>query len=122
NQWCQGLTWIVAGVSMLAAAAIAGDARGTTASLSAQPVNPALYQALKWRNIGPFRAGRTTAVAGVAADPTTFYIGSSGGGVWKTADAGLTWRNVSDGFFDVGAIGAIAVAPSDPKVIYAGTG
>jgi len=107
---------------MLAASAIAGDAHEPTAGASAQPIDPALYQALTWRNIGPFRAGRTTAVAGVSADPTTFYIGSSGGGVWKTTDAGLTWRNVSDGFFDVGAIGAIAVAPSDPKVIYVGTG
>ncbi|MGH8201989.1 MAG: VPS10 domain-containing protein [Steroidobacteraceae bacterium] len=89
---------------------------------AAYPIKPALYQALSWRNIGPLRAGRTTAVAGVPAQPATFYIGSSGGGVWKTADAGTSWRNVSDGFFDVGAIGAIAVAPSDPNVIYVGTG
>jgi photosystem II stability/assembly factor-like uncharacterized protein len=86
------------------------------------PINPALYQALTWRNIGPARAGRTTAVAGVPGQSATFYIGSSGGGVWKTVDAGTSWRNVSDGFFDVGAIGAIAVAPSDPSVIYVGTG
>jgi photosystem II stability/assembly factor-like uncharacterized protein len=86
------------------------------------PINPALYQALTWRNIGPARAGRTTAVAGVPGQSAAFYIGSSGGGVWKTVDAGTSWRNVSDGFFDVGAIGAIAVAPSDPSVIYVGTG
>ncbi len=86
------------------------------------PVNPELYQALKWRNIGPFLGGRTTAVAGYAGEPYTFYLGSSGGGVWKTTDAGTTWKNISDGFFDVGTVGAIAVAPSDPNVIYAGTG
>jgi photosystem II stability/assembly factor-like uncharacterized protein len=105
-----------------AATALAGDARGPSAGASVRPIDPALYQALKWRNVGPFRAGRTTAVAGVSGDPTTFYIGSSGGGVWKTADAGVSWRNISDNFFDVGAVGAIAVAPSDPPVIYAGTG
>ena len=95
---------------------------GLAGAAAAYPINPALYQALTWRNIGPSRAGRTTAVAGVPAQPATFYIGSSGGGVWKTADAGTSWRNISDGFFDVGAIGAIAVAPSDPSVIYVGTG
>jgi photosystem II stability/assembly factor-like uncharacterized protein len=104
----------------LAAAATAGNAAVNGAA--AQPINPALYQALSWRNIGPLRAGRTTAVAGVPTQPATFYIGSSGGGVWKTVDAGTSWRNVSDAFFDVGAIGAIAVAPSDPSVIYVGTG
>jgi photosystem II stability/assembly factor-like uncharacterized protein len=107
-----------AGMLALAGTAVAAPASG----VSADGIDPALYQALKWRNIGPFRAGRTTAVAGVPDQPATFYIGSSGGGVWKTTDAGTSWHNVSDGFFDVGAIGAIAVAPSDPKVLYVGTG
>src|SRR5690242_13024553 len=107
---CQGLMGMVTGLALLATSAIAGDARGPAAGAPARPIDPALYQALKWRNVGPFRAGRTTAVAGVPGDPTTFYIGSSGGGVWKTTDAGVSWRNVSDGFFDVGAVGAIAVA------------
>ncbi|MGH8298780.1 MAG: WD40/YVTN/BNR-like repeat-containing protein [Steroidobacteraceae bacterium] len=113
-----------AGAGALALAAtttlIAGDA--SVSGLPTRSIDPALYQALKWRNIGPFRAGRTTAVAGVPDQPATFYLGSSGGGVWKTVDAGTSWHNVSDGFFDVGGIGAIAVAPSDPKVIYVGTG
>ncbi|MFI4884973.1 MAG: WD40/YVTN/BNR-like repeat-containing protein [Steroidobacterales bacterium] len=86
------------------------------------PMNPSLYQALEWRNIGPSTGGRTTAVAGVPKELTTFYIGSSGGGVWKTVDAGGSWHNISDGYFDVGGIGAIAVATSDPRTIYVGTG
>jgi len=77
---------------------------------------------MTWRNIGPFRGGRVTAVAGVAQDPFTYYFGSTGGGVWKTEDAGNTWRNVSDGFFETGSVGALAVAPGDPNVVYAGMG
>lgn len=99
---------------------IAGSARAEAAG--GYPINPRLYQAMHWRNVGPFRAGRTSAVAGRADQPMTFYAGASGGGVWKTVDAGRTWHNISDGFFDVGGIGAIAVAPSDPNVIYVGTG
>ena len=118
NRWSQALLRAAVAVLALATVAIAAPASGD----SAQAIDPALYQALEWRNIGPFRAGRTTAVAGVADQPTTFYIGSSGGGVWKTIDAGTSWHNVSDGFFDVGGIGAIAVAPSDPNVLYVGTG
>ncbi|MDE2447820.1 MAG: glycosyl hydrolase [Gammaproteobacteria bacterium] len=115
----RALIWLAAGLWGLALAA-GGDPRAGAVSGSA--VDPSLYQALQWRNIGPARAGRTTAVAGVPDQPSVFYIGSSGGGIWKTDDAGTNWHNVSDGFFDVGAIGAIAVAPSDPRVIYAGTG
>ncbi|MBT8077773.1 MAG: glycosyl hydrolase [Gammaproteobacteria bacterium] len=78
--------------------------------------------ALEWRLIGPYRGGRVTTVTGVVNDPLTYYMGATGGGVWKTANAGLTWSNVSDGFFKVGTIGAVAVAESDSNVIYAGTG
>ena len=78
--------------------------------------------ALHWRNVGPFRGGRVTAVSGVLQDEHVFYMGSSGGGVWKTTDGGTRWKNVSDGYFTSGTIGAIAVAPSDPNVIYVGTG
>ncbi len=77
---------------------------------------------LKYRLVGPFRGGRVTAVAGVPNQPFTFFMGSTGGGVWRTTDAGLNWENVSDGYFKVGSIGAIAVAPSDQNVIYVGTG
>jgi hypothetical protein len=72
--------------------------------------------------VGPYRGGRSTAVTGTPDRPHTFFMGSTGGGVWKTDDAGASWRNVSDGFFDVTAIGAIEVADADPNVLYVGTG
>ena len=78
--------------------------------------------AMKYRNIGPTRGGRVVAVAGDPVNKAVFYFGSTGGGVWKTDDAGTTWRNVSDGYFQWASVGALAVAPSDPNVIYAGMG
>ncbi|MGH7477179.1 MAG: WD40/YVTN/BNR-like repeat-containing protein, partial [Longimicrobiales bacterium] len=83
--------------------------------------NPAALARLEWRLAGPFRGGRSTAVAGVAERPHLFYMGTTGGGVWKSDDAGASWRNVSDGYFG-GSIGAVGVAPSDPEVIYVGEG
>jgi photosystem II stability/assembly factor-like uncharacterized protein len=77
---------------------------------------------MKYRMIGPERGGRVTTVTGVPSQPYTFYMGSTGGGIWKTADAGHTWTNVSDAFLPVGSMGAIEVALSNPNVIYAGTG
>jgi photosystem II stability/assembly factor-like uncharacterized protein len=85
-------------------------------------IDPKLFQALRYRNIGPHRGGRVTAVAGHRLQPHTFYMGATGGGVWKTTDAGQIWQNVSDGFFETASIGAIAVAESDSNVIYVGTG
>lgn len=79
------------------------------------------YNGLKWRLIGPFRGGRVVAVSGVPGDSTTFYFGGVNGGIWKTTDAGTVWNPVFDGQ-PVASIGAVAVAPSDPKTIYAGTG
>jgi photosystem II stability/assembly factor-like uncharacterized protein len=93
----------------------------TVAAAAAQSVSPELLNGLKWRLIGPFRGGRVVAVAGVPGDSTTFYFGSVNGGIWKTIDAGIVWTPIFDGQ-PVGSIGALAVAPSDPKVIYAGTG
>ncbi len=90
-------------------------------STGAQSVSPELMNGLKWRLIGPFRGGRAVAVAGVPGDSTTFYFGAVNGGIWKTTDAGVVWTPVFDKQA-IGAIGAIAVAPSDPKTIYAGTG
>lgn len=84
--------------------------------------DPELFESLRFRNIGPFRGGRSTAVTGVADDPLTFYMGTTGGGVWKTVDGGGSWRNLSDEFFGAASIGAVTVAPSDPNVIYVGTG
>lgn len=85
------------------------------------PMPTALMDTLEWRLVGPFRGGRADTVAGIPGDARTWYFGACGGGVWKSDDGGRAWRNVSDGFFG-GAIGAIAVAESDPNVIYAGTG
>jgi len=87
----------------------------------AQSVPPELINGLKWRLIGPFRGGRAVAAAGVPGDSTTFYFGSVNGGIWKTTDAGVVWTPIFDGQ-PVASIGALAVAPSDPKIIYAGTG
>ncbi len=78
--------------------------------------------ALRWRSIGPLRGGRVTAVAGIASQPLVYYMGATGGGVWKTDDAGLTWNNVSDGFFRTGSVGAVSVAQSSPDVVYVGMG
>lgn len=88
---------------------------------NAQTVRPELYDGLRWRLIGPFRGGRAVAVAGVPGNPTTFYFGSVNGGIWQTTDAGVVWRPIFDGQH-IASIGALAVAASDPKTIYAGTG
>ncbi len=88
---------------------------------AAAPVDPALYAPLHWRLLGPFRAGWAEMIEGIPSEPNTFYFGASGGGVWKTDDAGRTWTSM----FDNGgssAIGAIAIAPSNPNVIYIGGG
>lgn len=77
---------------------------------------------LQFRNIGPFRGGRTNAVTGVPGDPLTYYFGGVGGGIWKTRDAGISWHNISDAFFNTGSVGAIAIAASDPNVLYVGMG
>lgn len=81
-----------------------------------------LLEGLQWRDVGPMRGGRSFAVAGHASQPDTFYFGSVGGGVWKTDNAGHTWLPISDQGIPIGSIGAIAVAPSNPNVIYVGTG
>jgi photosystem II stability/assembly factor-like uncharacterized protein len=95
-----------------------------TFSLSAQTADDLnkVFKPLKWRSIGPFRGGRANCGSGVIGDPKTYYMGTTGGGVWKTEDMGLSWRNISDGFFKTATIGAIAVSESDPNVIYVGTG
>jgi photosystem II stability/assembly factor-like uncharacterized protein len=87
-----------------------------------ETINPALWSGMQYRLIGPFRGGRVTTVTGVPSQPRTFYMGGTGGGVWKTTDAGHTWANVSDGFFAVASMGAVEVSLSNPNVVYAGTG
>src|SRR5436853_5808088 len=88
--------------------------------LSAQPAD--LQKELKFRNIGPFRGGRSIAVTGVPSQPNVYYFGSVGGGVWKTTDSGNTWFPITDGQVKTGTVGAVAVADSDPNIVYAGMG
>ncbi|UCD61646.1 MAG: hypothetical protein JSV59_03485, partial [Flavobacteriaceae bacterium] len=80
------------------------------------------FSSLEYRNVGPYRGGRVTAVAGITSQPSTFYMGATGGGLWKTEDYGTSWSNVSDGFFKTPSIGAIAVAQNNPNIVYVGTG
>ena len=82
----------------------------------------ALFKAMKFRLIGPFRGGRVTAVTGIPDDIFTYYMGATGGGVWKTTDAGESWKNISDKYLKAGSIGAIAVSEMDSNVVYVGTG
>ncbi|HUK18952.1 MAG TPA: hypothetical protein VLW65_21175 [Bryobacteraceae bacterium] len=89
--------------------------------LFAQSFDPALYQAMRWRQIGPFRAGRVTAVAGIPSNAATYYMGTPGGGLWKTIDGGVVWTPIFDQE-RVDSVGAVAVAPSNPNVVYVGTG
>ena len=81
-----------------------------------------IFKTVKWRSIGPFRGGRSNAACGVVGHPETYYMGTTGGGLWKTDDMGISWRNVSDGYFKTGSVGAVAVAESDPNVVYVGMG
>jgi photosystem II stability/assembly factor-like uncharacterized protein len=85
-------------------------------------VPDSIFHGFKWRNIGPFRGGRSVASTGVVKQPMTYYFGSTGGGIWKTVDDGISWKNVSDGFLKTGTVGAIAVSESDPNVVFAGMG
>jgi len=88
----------------------------------ADTLNTELYKGLKWRNIGPTRGGRSVTATGVTQDPMVYYFGGTGGGVWKTEDAGISWKNITDGQINTGSVGAISVAESDPNVVYVGMG
>ncbi|MBX9785053.1 MAG: hypothetical protein K2X48_17330 [Chitinophagaceae bacterium] len=81
-----------------------------------------IFKPVKWRSIGPFRGGRSVCATGVPGDITTYYMGTTGGGLWKTEDIGLTWNNISDGYFKTGSVGAVAVAENDVNVVYVGMG
>ncbi|WP_036385096.1 hypothetical protein [Muricauda sp. MAR_2010_75] len=89
---------------------------------SGPTISKTLYESMTYRNIGPFRGGRATTIEGIPDDIFTYYMGATGGGVWKTTDGGETWNNISDGYFNTTGIGDITVAPSDHNVVYVGTG
>jgi hypothetical protein len=93
----------------------------TPKSATSTTFDPTLYEGIRWRELGPFRGGRSCTATGVRGNPNLYYMGTVGGGVWRTNDAGQTWGNITDGYFG-GTIGAVAVAESDPNVIYVGEG
>ena len=95
---------------------------GTPAAAALASVEPSWLQLLRWRMVGPSRGGRVTAVAGDPVNKQVFYQGATGGGIWKTEDGGIGWRNVSDGFVGTGSVGSVEVALSNPNVVYAGMG
>src|SRR5215468_7698242 len=99
------------------------DRAGVTAQSSSNTIiDLKAYQDMKWRSVGPHRGGRSTAAAGVRTQPNVFYMGATGGGVWKTENYGITWVPMTDGQIATGSIGAIDVSDSNPNVVYAGTG
>src|SRR5689334_16212133 len=108
------------GIALLRAA-VAPHAVGARAALN-EPPDDKLFAGLRWRNIGPFHGGRVSAVTGAIGQPGTFYLGAPAGGAWKTTSAGVSWFPIFDQFTNVDSVGAIQVAPSDPNIVYLGTG
>ena len=108
------LSWFPIILSLALAGALGGP-------LAGQAMPPSLFAGLRWRSIGPYRGGRVTSVAGVPGQPAIYYFGTPGGGVWKSVDAGVTWHPIFDAEH-VAAIGALAIAPSNPNIIYVATG
>jgi photosystem II stability/assembly factor-like uncharacterized protein len=116
------LRLVVAALVPLVAPLQAASTQPARAPAAVLLTDSALLAAAAWRNVGPSRGGRSVAVTGVPTMRLTYFAGYTGGGLWRTDDAGISWRNISDGFFRTGSVGAIAVAPSDPNVLYVGMG
>jgi photosystem II stability/assembly factor-like uncharacterized protein len=116
------LTWLLALLTLALAGAFPLHPRAAAPQPDAQHVSPELFAGLKWRNIGPFHGGRIAGVTGAMGQPGVFYAATPQGGIWKTTSAGVTWYPVSDSVTDVDSFGAVQVAPSDPTVVYAGSG
>jgi len=103
----------------------AGKAQGRGAPPAATATtafDTTVFGAISWRNVGPSRGGRANAIVGIPTLPLTYFVGYTGGGLWRTDNAGISWRNISDGKFTTSTIGAIGIAPSDPNVLYVGSG
>ncbi len=114
---------LLSGALLLAPAApISAQAARANAAPPMLPLDSTTFSTMGWRNVGPWRGGRSVAAAGIPSQPMTYFAGYTGGGLWRTDDAGNNWRNISDGYFRSGSVGAIAVAPSDANVIYVGMG
>lgn len=107
---------------LLCSALIAPPAQAQSESDEHIVHDPAHFDELEYRMVGPYRGGRSTAVTGIPGQPNRYLMGAVGGGVWETTNAGQNWTNISDGYFDVGPVGAVAVAEADPNVMYVGTG
>ena len=108
---------------LILSSAFFSNAQTAKKETPASPVDLNIYfKPVKWRNIGPFRGGRSVCATGVVGDINTYYMGTTGGGLWKTDDLGVSWKNISDGFFKTGSVGAVTVSESDPNVVYVGMG
>src|SRR5690349_3413956 len=108
-----GITSILLVISVVTPSAFAAPAK---------TVDPSLYSSLQWRNIGPQMGGRSLSGAGSSARPNEYFFGATGGGLWKTTDGGTSWAPVTDGQISSSSVGAVAVCPSNPDVVYIGTG
>src|SRR5437762_1467021 len=112
--------WAACAAALMLNPTVAVAQRGQGPAAARDDSGP--FGALRWRNVGPNRGGRSIAVAGSDARPLEYYFGATGGGLWKTTDGGITWRPVTDGQIHSSSVGAVAVAPSNPDVVYIGTG
>ncbi len=121
KQLFQKSIFLLAVFSLAFALSSISQKRKKSSKIETVKYDESLYGALQWRMIGSFRGGRVSSVTGVVGKPNLYYMGATGGGVWKTEDAGQSWKNLSDGYFG-GSIGAVAVSEYDPNIIYVGTG